>query len=80
MIGMFLTPIFYVETLLPRPLQLLILLNPLTHLVRLYRDVLLGVGLQHPESFITFGLMAVVLLLLGFLAFERTRLFLSDIL
>jgi lipopolysaccharide transport system permease protein len=80
MIGMFLTPIFYVETLLPRPLRLLILLNPLTHLVRLYRDVLLGVGLQHPESFVTFGLMSLVLLLLGFLAFERTRLFLSDIL
>jgi lipopolysaccharide transport system permease protein len=79
-IGMFLTPIFYVEALLPRLLRLLIALNPLTHLVRMYRDVLMGGGVQHPESFAIFGAVALLLLPAGFLVFERTRVFLSDIL
>ena len=80
MVGMFLTPIFYLETSLPPPLRLVLELNPLTHLVRLYRGVVLGPELWHPASLPVFALIAVATLLAGFLAFERTRTFLSDIL
>jgi len=79
-VGMFLTPIFYVESLLPPALRLLIALNPLTHLVRLYRDALMGTGPQHPESLAAFAAVSFLLLPLGYLVFERTRVFLSDIL
>jgi len=80
MVGMFLTPIFYVEAILPRPMRLLIALNPLTHLVRLYRGVFMGQGMAHPESIAIFAIVAGGGLLIGFIAFERTRVFLSDIL
>jgi ABC-type polysaccharide/polyol phosphate export permease len=80
MIGMFATPIFYLEMDAPAPLRPLIELNPLTHLARLYRGALLGAGLEHPISLVVFGVAAVLTLLVGFLAFERTRVFLSDIL
>jgi lipopolysaccharide transport system permease protein len=80
MVGMFLTPIFYLEQSLPPPLRLVLELNPLTHLVRLYRGVVLGPGFWHPASLPVFALIAVATLLAGFLAFERTRTFLSDIL
>ena len=79
-VGMFLTPIFYLETILPRPLRLLLLLNPLTHLVRLYRAVFLGSAWVHPESLAVFTAIAVVVVIAGFVAFERTRVFLADIL
>ncbi|HEX2514182.1 MAG TPA: ABC transporter permease, partial [Chloroflexota bacterium] len=80
MVGMFLTPIFYLEQSLPPPLRLVLELNPLTHLVRLYRGVVLGPELWHSASLPVFALIAVATLLAGFLAFERTRTFLSDIL
>jgi lipopolysaccharide transport system permease protein len=80
MVGMFLTPIFYLERDLPRPLRLVVELNPLAHLARLYRDALLGLGVEHPLSLPVFAACAAVTLLAGFVAFERTRVFLSDIL
>jgi lipopolysaccharide transport system permease protein len=80
MVGMFLTPIFYLERDVPAVLRPLIELNPATHLVRLYRDALLGGGLQHPASLLLFGAVAAATLVAGFVAFERIRVFLSDIL
>jgi lipopolysaccharide transport system permease protein len=80
MIGMFLTPIFYVERELPARVRFLVEFNPATHLVRLYRDALLGDGLQHPYSLAVFTVVALATLLLGQFVFERTRAFLSDVL
>jgi lipopolysaccharide transport system permease protein len=80
MVGMFLTPIFYLERDVPAALRVLIELNPLTHLVRLYRDAVLWGGLQHPGSLLVFAVFAAVVLVAGFLTFERVRVFLSDIL
>jgi lipopolysaccharide transport system permease protein len=79
-VGMFLTPIFYLDRDVPRVLRLVIELNPLAHLIRIYRDALLGTGVTSPWSLPIFGVVAVATLLGGFLAFERTRSFLSDIL
>ena len=80
MVGMFLTPIFYLEQDLPRPLRAVIALNPLTHLVRIYRDAVLGQGVGHPASVAVFGAVAVATLFTGFVVFERTRALLSDLL
>jgi lipopolysaccharide transport system permease protein len=78
--GMFLTPIFYLERDLPAGLRPLVAVNPMAHLVGLYRDAFQGAGLQHPASLVVFGAVAVAVLLAGFLVFERVRVFLSDIL
>lgn len=80
MVGMFLTPIFYQERDVPSRLRIVLLFNPMTHLVRLYRDALLGQGVQHPASLAVFAVCAVATMALGFVAFERVRVFLSDIL
>ncbi len=80
MIGMFLTPIFYVDRDVPARLRLLITLNPLAHLVTLYRDALLGSGAMHPLSLLVFALVSIATLCAGFVVFERTRVFLSDLL
>jgi lipopolysaccharide transport system permease protein len=80
MVGMFLTPIFYLERDLPAPLRLVLELNPLVHLLRLYRTAFLGAGLEHPVSALAFVVIAAGTLLLGFVTFDRTRSLLSDIL
>ncbi|MGH2351089.1 MAG: ABC transporter permease, partial [Chloroflexota bacterium] len=80
MVGMFLTPIFYLERDVPAPLRIIVELNPVAHLVRLYRDALLGAGIQHGLSLPIFATVAALTLVAGFVVFERTRVFLSDIL
>jgi lipopolysaccharide transport system permease protein len=80
MVGMFLTPVFYLEADAPAPLRLLFAINPLAHLLRVYRDALVGDGTIHLLSLGIFGAVAVVTLFAGYLVFERTRAFLGDIL
>jgi lipopolysaccharide transport system permease protein len=80
MVGMFLTPIFYVERDLPAPLRAAVLLNPLTHLLRGYRDAVVTGAPEHPLSLLILAAVALVTLLAGFRVFERTRVFLADIL
>ena len=74
------TPIFYVERDVPGQLRALIALNPITHLVRLYRDAFMGTGWTEPASLLVFGVVALATAVAGFLLFERVRVFLSDIL
>ncbi|HEU5314677.1 MAG TPA: ABC transporter permease [Chloroflexota bacterium] len=81
LVGMFLTPIFYAESDAPRVLRPLVALNPLAHLIRLYRTALLGGG--GPDtlvSLLVFGAVAVVTPLVGYRVFERTRALLGDVL
>ena len=78
--GMFITPIFYVEADAPAPLRLVLQLNPLTHFVRAYREAFLIGPASHPESPFIALAVAGATLLLGFWLFERTRVFLADIL
>ena len=80
MVGMFVTPIFYVERDAPAPLRAVLGLNPMTHLVRLYRAAVIGDTAVDPVSLVIFGLVALVTLVAGFAVFERTRAFLGDLL
>jgi lipopolysaccharide transport system permease protein len=81
--GMFTTPIFYVERDAPALLRGVIALNPLTYLIRAYRVALLGDASASSDvsaTLIVLGAISLALLLFGFWTFERTRVFLADIL
>jgi lipopolysaccharide transport system permease protein len=80
MVGMFVTPIFYLERDVPPQVRALIALNPITHLVRLYRDAMMGSGLGEAGSLLVFALVALATAVAGFLLFERVRVYLSDVL
>jgi lipopolysaccharide transport system permease protein len=79
-VGMFVTPIFFLERDLPAALRFAVALNPITHLVRLYRSAFLGGGLQDTLSLVVVAALALALVAIGFSLFERVRLFLSDLL
>ena len=80
MVGMFVTPIFYVERDAPAPLRTLLALNPVTHLVRLYRAATIADSPVDPVGFAIFAVVALLTLLGGFALFERTRALLGDLL
>ena len=80
MVGMFLTPIFYVESVLPDLLRPIIWLNPLAHLATLYRGALLTGMPFGALPVAAFGLAALVILVGGFVVFDRARRLLADIL
>lgn len=68
----FLTPIFYDASIIPERFRLIYYLNPLTHLVEAYRAILLHGASPEWLPMAALGLLAVVLLYLGFRAFQRT--------
>jgi lipopolysaccharide transport system permease protein len=82
LVGMFVTPIFYVEADAPRVLAPFVALNPVAHLIRLYRVALLGSPLEREVlvSLVVFGAVALVAPLIGYRVFERTRALLGDVL
>jgi len=59
-VGFFLSPIVYPSSLIPEKYQFYYMLNPITRLIEMYRDVLLNGVLPSPKDFglvITFGIM-----------------------
>lgn len=69
----YLTPIVYPISLVPERFRPWIELNPLTPLVELYRQALLGPGLAPPPGTLRLALVAVVALILGLAAFRRLK-------
>lgn len=78
-VGMFVTPIFFLEQDLPPALRVAVALNPITHLVRAYRDAFLG-GFDHASSLLVLAVLALTLITVGYALFERVRSVLSDLL
>lgn len=81
-LGMFLTPALYPpEMIAAQPaLEALILANPFSHFVYVYRDVLYWGSFQHPVSWGVAVGFAVIALVVGRRGFGRLRLFFGNFL
>ncbi len=73
LLWMFVTPIFYPAASYPQRFWLLLQLNPLAHLVGVYRELVLNHRLPHPHSVIVVVVMAVFSLLIGYSVFHHHR-------
>lgn len=71
MIWLFITPIFYPPDVFPKAFSPILMLNPLSHLVGIYRELLLNHRLPHWGSVIIFGSSAISTFLLGGFIFRR---------
>jgi len=84
--GIYFTPAVYTIEMAPGPLRPLLLANPITHLMNMYRDCFLygfhaqqfGQGIQNPWSFLIFPLIAVAVCMLGWRAFYKAKLIIVD--
>ena len=65
---------------LPGPIQVLIEINPFSHLVWCHHDAVVHGSFEHPLSWILFPLLAFATLAAGAAVFERLRLKLAEVL
>ncbi|MNO33429.1 Teichoic acid translocation permease protein TagG [compost metagenome] len=80
--GFWLTPIFYSYTMLPEKYAFLIKLNPLYYITEGYRGVFIYRFWfwERPELTLYFWIVALVILLIGYLLFKRLRPHFADVL
>ena len=71
MIWLFITPIFYPDWLFPEQLTPLLMLNPLHHLVGIYRDLILVHTVPNWGSVVIFGACSILMFGLGSFVFHR---------
>jgi len=79
-VGMFITPILYIESAIPHKLAWAINLNPATHLINMYRDALYYGQMNHPWSFGLSAISAVIFFCLGLTAFKKVKHLFSNVL
>ena len=73
MLWMYCTPIFYPETILPQKLVFLFKCNPLYHIIRFFRIILMNGASPEPKAFLFMILSSLIPLLLGAWVFKRTQ-------
>lgn len=79
-IGLFATPILYLEQSIPRAFALPMKLNLIAHLIFMYRDAVFYGQLNHPWSFIIFTSFALIFFILGFNAFKKVKHLFANVL
>jgi ABC-type polysaccharide/polyol phosphate export permease len=79
LLWMFVTPIFYPAGAYPPRFGLLLNLNPLAHLVGVYRELILNHTIPHPHSMLVVVVMALFSLMLGYSVFHQHRDRFSDL-
>ncbi len=73
MIWLFITPIFYPARYFPKEFSPLLMLNPLAHLVGIYRELILNHRMPQWGSLVIFGTCAALAFALGAALFERHK-------
>src|SRR5262249_18992048 len=79
-VGLFAAPILYPLAALPRPAQVVLLVNPFTPLVAWYQDVCSDGAFAHPCSWGVFAAFAVIVFALGALIMRRARIYFANFL
>lgn len=72
-VGIFVTPILYLEGSIPYPFQIAMQFNLAAHLIYIYRDVLFYGQINHPLSFVVFPLSATVFFIFGSYSFQKIK-------
>lgn len=73
MVWMYMTPIFYPEDIISGWLSYVFKLNPLYHVIRFFRIVLLSGVSPEPKAYLLCLIASVVPLLIGFAVFHKTQ-------
>lgn len=80
MMWMFLTPIFYPEDVVPKQALFIFRLNPMARLVTLYRNAFMTGVLPSPGGFIGAAVLCLLIFLVGYFWFVRTKKGFADVL
>ena len=70
---MYLTPLFYPEAIIPDKYKIIVYLNPVYHLVQLFRAPIYAGELPSPQNIVAAAVFSVAVVILGWWFFEATR-------
>lgn len=73
MLWMYATPIFYPESIIPARFMLVYKLNPLYHIIRFIRTILINGVSPEPKAYALALIASVVPLIIGSMVFKRTQ-------
>jgi len=79
LLWMFLTPVFYPAASYPKEFILALQLNPLAHLVGIYRELILNSSMPHPNAMIIVTVMSGLILLIGYSVFHHHQSKFADL-
>lgn len=79
LIWMFISPVFYPESVFPRPFYPILVFNPLAHLIGIYRQILLNHQAPIPGQVIIFGAASVTVFAVGWWIFRKQSPHFSDL-
>lgn len=79
-IGLFVTPILYLETSIPQVFIWPMRLNIFAHLIYMYRDVVYYGKILHPWSFVACFALGLILFVLGLRAYQKVKIYFANIL
>jgi lipopolysaccharide transport system permease protein len=80
MIGVYTLPICYVPGSVPKPLDMLLHLNPFSYMVWCYQDACFFGAITHPWAWVLFLGGSVLVFFLGYATFQRAKLFFGNVL
>jgi lipopolysaccharide transport system permease protein len=78
--GLYLLPILFVPTTLPPIVTKLLFLNPLSHLIWVFQDVLFYGAIAHPWSWVITTVGALGLFIVGYGLFRRVKVYFGNVL
>ena len=73
MLWMYATPIFYPESIIPNQFMLIFKMNPLYHIIRFIRTILINGVSPEPKAYALALIASVVPLVIGATVFKRTQ-------
>lgn len=73
MLWMYITPIFYPESIIPENFMMLYKMNPLYHIIRFFRIALMDGISPEPKAYTLTIIASFVPLLIGALVFKKTQ-------
>jgi len=79
-LGLYITPTLFFAGQYPHLFGLIIELNPFSHMVFVYQDLLYYGDVVHPLSWVLFTTMSLVMFPLGYLTFQKLRPAFGDLL
>lgn len=73
MIWMYITPIFYPESIIPAKFMLVFKLNPMYHIIRLLRTMLINGVSPEPKAYFICIFMSVAVMVIGAIIFKKNQ-------
>ena len=78
-VGIFITPVIFTPDILGGKLGLIVKANPFSYPIFCFQDVLFFGRFEHPEAWIVFPCMSLILFLVGRFAFMKLKPAMGDV-